>query len=55
MVPFLSVTDGQPTLVLALIPLLLISITLEVWQDSKRSIQDQTENEMKAQVLDPES
>lgn len=38
MVPFVSVTDGEPTLVLALIPLLLVSIILEVWQDSKRSI-----------------
>jgi hypothetical protein len=52
MIPTVSLTDNQPTLVLTLGPLLFVSILLELRQDTKRRRQDRSENRMTTQKLD---
>ena len=47
MIPSISITDGQPTVLLGLIPVILMNMIIDYSQDTKKQSQDFAENEMR--------
>jgi len=52
MVPWFTVTDGRPTIVLILLPSLVISVYLDWLENYKINEQANAENELPVEVLD---
>ena len=46
MIPQISITDGQPTILLGLIPVIIINMIIDSIEDTKKQSQDFAENEM---------
>lgn len=53
MVPMISNTEGEPTILFKLLPVLFISIILDFWEDSLRYKNDVTENNLKVHRISP--
>ena len=47
MIPLISITDGQPTILLGLIPVILVSMMLDFIQDRAKAQRDSIENNLK--------
>lgn len=52
MIPQISVTDGQPTILYGLLPIILISMMIDWQEDKKKQIADKVENNMTIQMID---
>ena len=47
MIPQISITDGQPTILLGFIPVIIINMIIDSIEDTKKQSHDFAENEMR--------
>jgi phospholipid-transporting ATPase len=52
MIPQISVTDCQPTILYGLLPIIFISMFIDWQEDKKKQIFDKVENNMTIQMID---
>lgn len=52
MIPKVSITDGEPTVVLGLIPIVVVSMMIDLIEDRKKHRQDQKQNLQNVQRID---
>jgi len=55
MIPLITITFGQPTTLMGLVPVILISIVKDLLEDLKRRKEDKIENTRKIQRIDKKS
>ena len=52
MVPAISITMGRPTILSGLIPVILVSMFKDLFEDLKRRSEDNIENSLRVQRID---
>jgi len=55
MIPLITITFGQPTILTGLVPVIFISMTKDLLEDLKRRKEDKIENTRKIQRIDKKS
>jgi len=53
MIPQISISDGQPTMLPPLIVIVVVSMVKDIVEDYQRYLNDKVENDKKVQVYDP--
>ena len=53
-IPSISISNGQPAMLLPLLVVIMVSMVKDAFEDYKRSLNDKRENESKLQCFDPD-